>query len=83
MKGDVEYAGHTSTMKDERRQFAFASNISAIAAIGFSIAIITAGTIFCVHIMQKVDRMQVSQVNVTYTMYNSACTIVLNFANAN
>lgn len=75
MKGDVEYAGHTPSIKEERRQTAFTSNIGAIAIIGFLIAIVTAGTIFSLHILQKVDKVQVSTIQ-TITEINR-CLLIL------
>ena len=52
MKGDLEYAGHTH--KDDRRS-PVVSGLGVIAITGLLITITTAGVIFGVHLMNKID----------------------------
>ena len=52
MKGDLEYAGHTH--KDDRRS-PVVSGLGVIAITGLLITITTAGIIFGVHLMNKID----------------------------
>lgn len=79
MKGDVEYAGHTLPSREpERRQSGVTSNLGTIANIGFLIAIATAGTIFCVHLMQRMDRIQVSKTPPLTVEHDSLCQFSLN-----
>lgn len=56
MKGDLEYAGHTN--KDERRSAAV-SGLGVIALTGLLITVTIAGTIFGVHLMNKIDNQSV------------------------
>ena len=59
MKGDLEYAGHTH--KEERRTPAV-SGLGVIAITGLLITVTVAGTIFGVHLMNKIDN-QSSRIN--------------------
>lgn len=60
MKGDLEYAGHAHNSKEsERRRSPIVSGLGAIAIVGFLITITTAGTIFGVHLLNRIDSLQV------------------------
>ena len=57
MKGDLEYAGHTH--KAERRS-PVVSGLGVIAITGLLIAVTTAGVIFGVHLLNRIDQLAVS-----------------------
>ena len=67
MKGDLEYAGHTH--KDDRRS-PVVSGLGVIAITGLLITITTAGVIFGVHLMNKIDN-QSQQINIQSQQINS------------
>ena len=67
MKGDLEYAGHTH--KDERRS-PVVSGLGVIAITGLFITVTVAGTVFGVHLMNKIDN-QSQQINIQSQQINS------------
>ena len=79
MKGDLEYAGHTH--KDDRRS-PVVSGLGVIAITGLLITITTAGVIFGVHLMTKIDSqsaeiVQLKVRTVLYIMRGPTVKIVL------
>lgn len=57
MKGDLEYAGHTQ--KESERRSPVISGLGVIAVTGLLITITTAGCIFGVHLLNRIDTLQV------------------------
>lgn len=68
MKGDLEYADFTH--KEERRTPAV-SGLGVIALTGLFITVTVAGTIFGVHLMNKIDSLQVWMSNVKIFILNN------------
>lgn len=59
MKGDLEYAGHAHPSKETERRSPIVSGLGVIGIVGFLITITTAGTIFGVHLINRIDNLQV------------------------
>ena len=60
MKGDLEYAGHAHPSKESSRRSPVISGLGVIAITGLLITVTTAGTIFGVHLLNRIDSLQVS-----------------------
>ena len=67
MKGDLEYAGHAHPSKESQRRSPVISGIGMIAITGFLITITTAGVIFGVHLLNRIDNLQVC---ISYNLYS-------------
>lgn len=59
MKGDLEYAGHAHPSKESDRRSPVVSGLGLIVITGLLITITTAGTIFGVHLLNRIDNLQV------------------------
>lgn len=60
MKGDLEYAGHTHP---SNHRSPLVSGLCAIAVTGILITFTTAAIIFGVHLLNKIDHLQVMAID--------------------
>ena len=64
MKGDLEYAGHAHLSKESQRRSPVLSGLGVIAITGVLITITTAGIIFGVHLVNRIDNLQVNAIKI-------------------